>query len=118
MTVDQFIPEARPETAKSGALVVEVGVLRVGGEPVARIEDKRFAPLVELLIELDIGVILFPQFSNFRPSNYLQQKLGRRIRAVREYYRANLRQPTYRFWISFSAFSGRAFAWANIAVPV
>jgi len=41
-------------------LVVEVEpLLRLGGEPVARIEDKRFDPLVELLIELDIGVILF-----------------------------------------------------------
>jgi hypothetical protein len=68
MTVAQFIPEARPETAKSGSLVVEVEpLLRLGGAPVARIEDKRFDPLVELLIELDIGVILFPQFSNFRP---------------------------------------------------
>jgi hypothetical protein len=62
MTVAQFIPEARPATAKSGSSVVEVGVPRDGGEPVARIEDKRFDPLVELLIELDIGVILFPQF--------------------------------------------------------
>jgi hypothetical protein len=105
MTVDQFIPEAKPVTAKSGSLVVEVEpLLRLGGEPVARIEDKRFAPLVELLIELDIGVILFPQFSNFRPSNHLRQKLGRRTRAAREHYRANLRQSTYAFSISFSAF--------------
>jgi hypothetical protein len=40
--------------------VVEVEPpLRLGGAPVARIEDKRFDPLVELLMELDIGVILF-----------------------------------------------------------
>ena len=60
MTVAQFIPEARPATAKSGSLGFEVEpLLRLGGAPVARIEDKRFDPLVELLIELDIGVILF-----------------------------------------------------------
>jgi hypothetical protein len=72
MTVDQFMPDANPVTAKFGELVVAAELLvKLGGDPLARSVAKMFDALVGLEIELDMCLNLFlqkPAISNPKPA--------------------------------------------------